>query len=45
MPTLITPIPLDNGSSASSANLQPLPALPVIQQQQNFFPSLRTRGS
>jgi hypothetical protein len=45
MPTLITPIPLDNGSSTSSANLQPLPALPVIQQQQNFLPSLRTRGS
>ena len=45
MPTLIAPIPLDSGSSASNINLQPLPALPVIQQQQNFMPSFRTRGS
>jgi len=45
MPTLIAPIPLNNGSSASNANLQPLPALPVIQQQQSFMPSFRTRGS
>lgn len=45
MPTLIAPIPLNNGSSASNANLQPLPALPVIQQQQNFMPAFRTGGS
>jgi hypothetical protein len=45
MPTLIAPLPLDNGSSASNVNLQPLPALPVIQQQQNFMPSFRTGGS
>jgi hypothetical protein len=45
MPTIITPIPLDNGNSASSASLQPLPALPIIQQQQSFMPSFRTRGS
>lgn len=45
MPTIITPIPLDNGNSASNASLQPLPALPIIQQQQSFMPSFRTRGS
>ena len=47
MPTLIAPIPLDSGSgsSASNVNLQPLPALPIIQQQQNFMPSFRTHGS
>jgi hypothetical protein len=48
MPTLIAPIPLDSASSSSAAsnvNLQSLPALPVIQQQQNFMPSFRTRGS
>lgn len=47
MPTLIAPIPLDSASASSTANvnLQPLPALPVIQQQQNFMPSFRTRGS